>query len=123
MSKRKLFIQLLSLGVCGGSIYIIPYIRYVFYEQQMEIMGVTNAQLGFLSTVYAVTAIILFIPGGIIADRFNAKKLIVLSLLGTTLLTVWYALAPTYTVAKIVWAGLSVTTAMSFWSAFVKFID
>jgi hypothetical protein len=42
------YLQILALGIAGGSIYLMPYIRYVFYDWQIEAMGITNAQLGLL---------------------------------------------------------------------------
>ncbi|MBQ3123203.1 MAG: MFS transporter [Firmicutes bacterium] len=123
MSKLKYILTLIALGVCGGTIYIIPYIRYSFYTQLTEAMNVTNAQLASLTSMYALVAIILFIPGGVMADRFNAKKLIMFSLIGTTLLTVVFALNMSYTVANIVWIGLAVTTGTTFWPGFVKFLN
>lgn len=86
-------------------------------------MGVTNAQLGFLTSMYALIAICLFIPGGIIADKVGAKKLIMFSLIGTTILTVIFAFWMSYTVAILVWAGLAVTTGTTFWPGFIKFLN
>ena len=39
MSKVKYLITLIALGVCGGTIYIIPYVRYSFYTQLTEAMN------------------------------------------------------------------------------------
>jgi|GEM_PF-5318265 len=72
MSKGRIFITLCALGAAGGSIYIIPYIKYVFYDQQLNVMGISNAQSGLLLTVFAITAIVLFIPGGLMAGECNA---------------------------------------------------
>ena len=123
MSKVKYLITLIALGVCGGTIYIIPYVRYSFYTQLTEAMNISNAQLASLTSMYALVAIILFIPGGIMADKFNAKKLIMFSLIGTTLLTIVFALQMSYAVANIVWVGLAVTTGTTFWPGFVKFLN
>lgn len=123
MSKTKYWLTLLALGMCGGSIYIIPYIRYVFYTQMMEIMQCTNTQLASLNSVYAIIASCLFVPGGILADKVNAKKLLLFSLAGTTLLTVWFAMMPSLMTARLVWIGLAVTTGTTFWPAFIKFIN
>ncbi|MCI2062513.1 MAG: MFS transporter [Eubacteriaceae bacterium] len=123
MSKGRIFITLCALGAAGGSIYIIPYIKYVFYDQQLNVMGISNAQSGLLLTVFAITAIVLFIPGGLMADKFNSKKLIIVSLLGTTILTFIYAFTLSYHLSLVIWAGLGVTTATTFWSGFIKTID
>ena len=90
-SRGNKIIQILALGVAGGSIYLIPYVRYVFYDWQMGAMGISNAQLGLLTTAYTIGNMILYIPGGIIADKYNTKKCIIASLIMTTILTLIFA--------------------------------
>ena len=36
------FLRLFTLGYIGGTIYCLMYIRYVFYDQMLELMGCTN---------------------------------------------------------------------------------
>lgn len=63
--KARYWLSLLSLGFMGGTIYLLPYIRYVFYDQMIGTMSITDTQLGLLSTVYACVVSISAIPGGI----------------------------------------------------------
>lgn len=121
MSLKKI-LALMALGVAGGSIYIIPYIKYVFYDQQIQAMGITNTQSGMLVSVYAIVAILLLLPGGVFADRFSAKKLICLSLFGTSALSVLYAFTLSYHVALAIWVGFGITCAFVFWPALIKAI-
>ena len=58
---RKL-LMLMALGFSCGTMYLYPYIRYVFYDWQLEAMGLSNAQLGLLVSVYGIFATILYIP-------------------------------------------------------------
>ncbi len=46
----------------------------------------TNAQAGFLLSAYAIGCMVLYIPGGIVADKFSTKKMLVLSLFSTGVL-------------------------------------
>lgn len=71
--KTRKYLAILALGVSGASIYLLPFIKYVFYDQQIEAMGITNAQSGFLLTMYAMGNIFLYIPGGILADKLSPK--------------------------------------------------
>lgn len=124
ISKGKTMLMLLALGIAGGSIYILPYFRYVFYDQMIEVMNINNTQLGTVSSMYSIVAMILFLFGGVIADKFDAKKLVLISLIGTTILTVIFAFySEGFVTALIIWAGLAVTTGATFWSAFIKFIN
>ncbi len=120
-SRGNKIIQILALGVAGGSIYLIPYVRYVFYDWQMGAMGISNAQLGLLTTAYTIGNMILYIPGGIIADKYNTKKCIIASLIMTTILTLIFAFTMgSYVLALIIWALFSVTTTFLFWDSLFK---
>ena len=100
--KVRYWLSLISLGFMGGTIYILPYIRYVFYDQMIGTMQITNTQLGFLSSVYAVFVSISSIPGAYLSDKMDAKKTIVFSVGGTTLLTFIYAMfVSSYTAARV----------------------
>jgi nitrate/nitrite transporter NarK len=122
-SKLIKYLQIVALGIAGGSIYLIPYVRYVFYDWQIEAMGITNAQLGLLTTVYTIGNVILYIPGGIIADKFSTKKCILISLISTTVLTFIFAFTMgSYVLALVIWLLFAVTTTFLFWDALMKTI-
>ena len=46
--KLKKYITVVALGLAGGSIYFLPYIKYVFYDAQIAAMGINNTQSGLL---------------------------------------------------------------------------
>ena len=58
ISKARIYLTLFALGCAGGSIYIIPYIRSVFYDLQLQVTGMTNTQSAFLMSVYAAFGMI-----------------------------------------------------------------
>lgn len=122
MSKSRKYLTLLALSLSGGSIYMLPYLKYVFYDPVLTTMHINNEQMGFLLTMYAIGCIVLYIPGGLIADRVSAKKALIFSLLGTTALTLLYAFTFNYVLAQIIWVLLAITTAFVFWSALLKTI-
>ena len=80
----------------------------------------TNAQVGFLMSAYAVGCLLLYIPGGILADKFSTKKMLVLSLMGTGALGIVMALSMNYVTALIAFFLFAVTTSFVFWAALNK---
>lgn len=118
--KTRKYLAILALGVSGGSIYLLPFIKYVFYDQQIAAMGMTNQQSGFLLSMYAIGNVLLYIPGGILADRLSPKKCLLFSLISTTALGVVYAVTMSYTTALVIWLLLSITTVLVFWAALLK---
>lgn len=113
-SKLRKYLTIIALGLAGGSIYFLPYIKYVFYDAQISTMGITNTQSGLMLTMYTIGNMILYIPGGIIADKVSPKKALVISLLSTTALAYIYAFSMNFAVAMVIWLGLSFSTAFVF---------
>ena len=83
-SKVRKYLAIFALGLAGGSIYCLPYIKYILYDAQIAAMDISNTQSGMLMTMYTIGNMILYIPGGILADKISPKKGITISLLATT---------------------------------------
>ena len=43
--KARYYLSLLALGMGGSTIWLLMYIRYVFYDPMLEALGCTNTQL------------------------------------------------------------------------------
>lgn len=56
-AKAKLTGKMLGVlfifGFVNAIMYTFPYVRYVFYEQQIIAMGITNTQSGQLMSIYS----------------------------------------------------------------------
>lgn len=122
MSRISKYLAILSLGVAGGSIYLIPYIRYVFYDWQLEALSISNTQLGVLSSAYAIGCMILYIPGGMIADKLSTKKCILISLITTTVLTAILTMVSGYGATLFIWFLFAFSTTFVFWGSLMKTI-
>lgn len=104
-STFKKWAAIISLGYMGGLMYTLMYIRYVFYDQMMETMNITNMQLGMLTTVSGTVAIIVNIPGGYFSDKWDAKRCIVNSIAAMTGITfIFAAFINSYEIALVLWA-------------------
>ena len=119
-SKARKYLTIIALGLAGGSIYFIPYVKYVFYDAQLAAMGINNTQPGLLLTMYTIGNMVLYIPGGYLADKVSTKKALIISLVATSVLTWVYAFSLNFVVSMIIWLGLSFSTAFVFWSALMK---
>lgn len=119
-SKARKYLTIIALGLAGGSIYFIPYVKYVFYDAQLAAMGINNTQSGLLLTMYTIGNMVLYIPGGYLADKVSTKKALIISLVATSVLTWVYAFLLNFVVSMIIWLGLSFSTAFVFWSALMK---
>ena len=121
--KVKYWISLISLGYMGGAIYLLPYVKYSFYSQMIEYIGCTNAQLGFMLTVFGLVCAAIMIPGGMLADKLDSRKCIIWSNAGITAVTVIHALtAHSYAIGLACWVGQAFCTGLVYWPGLQKFI-
>ena len=117
------FMRLFSLGYMGGTIYLLMYVRYVFYEQTMTALNCTNAQLGFLNTICSIVSFPLSLIGAYWADKLDAKNVILFSVSGITALSFIWAIFPhSYTVAVLIFVGQAVVM-MAYWACLIKYIN
>ncbi|WP_051355698.1 MFS transporter [Acetobacterium malicum] len=123
MSKRKRNIVFLILSVAAGMAYFTPLLRFTFYDQMSLALSLNDFQMGMLSSVYAFSNTICYLPGGYLADKFSAKNLIITSLLGLTAITVWYAFTTDYNTLIVIHALFGVFAVGTFWSAYLKTIQ
>lgn len=120
MSNFRKWLTLFFISLGGGTIYIVPYFKFTYYDQLLIATGLNNYQLGMLMTVMGILNMIFYIPGGIIADKFSARSLFTISMVGTGLLTIWYGTLPGYGTLLVIHGLYAITTVLTFWSAFLK---
>ncbi len=116
------YISVFVLSWISSSLYLLPYVKYVFYDALKAGLNASNEQVGLLLSVYAIVCALGYIPGGWIADRFSAKKIIIVSTLATGVLNVVLAFVMNYTVALVIWGLLGLTTSFAYWGASIKAI-
>lgn len=121
-SKRK-WIILAILAMAGGIIYELPYLRYTYYKPLIEGLGLTNGEFGASMSMYGIIAMIFYLPGGWLADRFSHRKLIAFSLVGTGLGGFYLSTWPSYTGTMILFAFWGVTTILTFWATMLKAVS
>ena len=63
-SNLKKYVAVFVLSMISSSLYLLPYVKYVFYDALLVGLNATNAQLGELLSVYAIVCAIGYIPGG-----------------------------------------------------------
>lgn len=116
--KRWLVMTILCFS--GGIIFMLPFLREVYYIPMQEAFGYDNTQMGVLISVFGTLSLLTYFPGGWLADRFSPRKLISSSLLGTGLAGLYFATYPSYHASIAVHAFWGVCISMVFWGAMIK---
>ncbi len=112
---------LLLLILAGESVFILPFVlARVFRPTVLEAFGLENLQLGLCFSVYGVVAVLSYLFGGPLADRFLPRKLMAVALWLTALGGLVYATFPGYTVLKVLYGYWGFTTIFLFWAPMIK---
>lgn len=82
--KKGSFLSITLLILSGELIFLLPYVlARVFRPTFLEVFNLTNLELGSLFSIYGTVAILSYLYGGVISDKFQPKKLIAISLFFT----------------------------------------
>ena len=120
MSLRQRYLQLALIGLAGGAIYPLVYLRQNFELSLLEALGISAAELqscyALLGTLFVVT----YLPSGWLADRFRLRYLIAGSLVATGLIGCWFATFPPLESLRVIFIGWGLTSGLTFWAAMIK---
>lgn len=121
--KLRYYLSIFSLSLGGSSIWLLVYVRYVFYDQMIAEMGITNTQIGLLTTFSSTVGLLLLPVKGMVSDRGDSKTIIIQSIGMMSILSFIFAFFTTYKVAIFVWIGMGFATGLGYWQSLVKFIN
>ena len=120
-SRAKRYVAITALGLVYGTMFNLPYIKYVFYDAMIDGMGVSNTKLGLLLTVYTIVSTAGLLPGGWIADRFKTKGIIVGSAFLNGIICFFFMFTmKNYACAMITWIVSAIAGVTAFWAAILK---
>jgi nitrate/nitrite transporter NarK len=117
----KRFLFMAALVVTGEAIFGLPFVvARVFRPTLLEVLDITNFQLGAAFSVYGIVAMIAYFPGGPLADRFPARKLMSASLISTAAGGLVYASLPSIGLLQVLFGFWGLTTILLFWAALIR---
>jgi MFS family permease len=74
--------QIILLILAGESVFILPFVLpRIFRPTYLDVFELTNFELGSCFSIYGTVALLSYLYGGAIADKFSPRKLIAGSLL------------------------------------------
>ena len=119
--KKGSFLSITLLILSGELIFLLPYVlARVFRPTFLEVFNLSNLQLGSLFSVYGTVALLSYVYGGAISDKFQPKNLIATSLFFTALGGLVLAIYPSYFILQLLYGYWGFTTVFLFWGAMIK---
>ena len=104
----------------GGIIFMLPFLREVYYIPMQEAFGYNNTQMGVLMSVFGAVSLLTYFPGGWIADRYSPRKLMAGALLATGLAGLYFSTFPSYLISIFIHGFWGACVSLVFWGAMIK---
>lgn len=121
MLKQHKITSMFALIIAGEAIFLLPFILMrVFKPVIREAFIISDAQIGEAQALYGITAVISYFFGGFIADKWEARKLLSISLILTGIGGFWMTMIPSIFTLKILYAFWGVSTILFFWASLIK---
>lgn len=121
-SNFKRYFQFFLIILAAGAIYPVIYLRTNYQVTILEVFNLTQVQLNNFYSMLGIAYVIGYIPSGIIADKISVKKLITISLFGTSLCGFWFAQVPNHASVNIIFFLWGIFSVFTFWSAHMKIV-
>ena len=112
---------LFLLILAGESVFILPFVlQRVFRPTVLKVFELDNVELGLCFSVYGFVALVSYLFGGPLADKYQPRKLIAIALWMTALGGLVFATFPEYSTLQILYGFWGFTTIFLFWSPMIK---
>ncbi|WP_312628722.1 MFS transporter [Scandinavium sp.] len=119
-SSYRRWITLAIISFSGGVSFDLAYLRYIYQIPMAKFMGFSNTEIGLIMSTFGITAIILYAPSGVIADKFSHRKMITSAMIVTGLLGLLMATYPPLWVMLLIQVAFAITTILMLWSVSIK---
>ena len=120
-SRWRSYVVLACIVLAGEAIFSLPFhVPRFFRPTVLQTLGLTNAALGDAFAVYGLTAMASYLPGGWLADRWSARRLLSASLLATAGGGFYFATLPSIQGLTWLYAYWGATTILLFWAAMIR---
>jgi len=115
------WLYLLLLILAGEAIFILPFVLpRVFRPTVLDVLELSNVQLGLCFSVYGLVAMVSYVFGGPLADKYPPRKLISVALWMTALGGFVFAQYPAFWILQILYGWWGFTTIFLFWAPMIK---
>lgn len=121
MQKTAPWYYLILLILAGEAVFILPFVLpRIFRPTVLGVFELDNVELGLCFSVYGVVALISYVFGGPIADKFPPRKLMAMALWLTASGGLVFASFPDFTTLQLLYGFWGFTTIFLFWAPMIK---
>ena len=119
--KRQPLYVILLLILAAETIFILPFVlQRIFRTTFLESFSITQTQLGSCFSAYGIVALVSYLFGGPLADRFKSHVLMSSALILTGLGGFYLSTYPSLLELHLLYGFWGFTTIFLFWAAMIK---
>lgn len=118
----KRYFQFLLIVLAAGAIFPIIYLKTNYQETLLQVFNMTLPQLNSIYSVLGLVWVAGYFPSGLLSDKFSAKWLLSISLIGTAAGGFWFAQIPSHNNVVIIYGIWGIFSVFTFWSAHMKIV-
>jgi nitrate/nitrite transporter NarK len=112
---------ILLLILAGESVFILPFVlQRIFRTTFLESFAISQSELGSCFSIYGLVALVSYLFGGPLADKFRPHILMSIALMLTALGGFYLASYPTLANLHVLYGFWGFTTIFLFWAAMIK---
>ena len=121
MKQKTTWYYLVLLILAGEAVFILPFVLpRIFRPTVLGVFQLDNVQLGLCFSVYGIVALLSYLIGGPLADRYPPRKLMAIALWMTALGGLVFATFPDFGILQILYGYWGFTTIFLFWAPMIK---
>ena len=118
--KQPLYVIILLI-LAAEAVFILPFVLpRIFRTTFLESFSINQVEIGSVFSVYGIVALVSYLFGGPLADKFKPHILMSLALILTALGGFYLATYPTLYNLHILYGFWGFTTIFLFWAAMIK---
>jgi MFS family permease len=118
--KQPLYVIILLI-LAAEAVFILPFVlQRIFRTTFLESFSITQTQLGSCFSAYGIVALVSYLFGGPLADKFKPHILMSIALMLTALGGFYLATFPTLYNLHVLYGFWGFTTIFLFWAAMIK---
>ncbi len=121
LTEKRRITTLVSLIIAGEAVFFLPFVMArIFRPTLLEVFGISNTELGAYFSAYGVVAMISYLFGGVLADRFPARNLMTAALIMTSLGGFLMISIPGAGIMTAIYGFWGFTSIFLFWAAMIR---
>ncbi len=129
ISGKKRWVIVAFCALMAGVMVYVPFLRYSYYDQMCILFtqyrsivpaSEVNEFIGDFGLAFGVVSMIGYPFGGILADKFREKWLLILGGVLMGVCSFWFGMVPGKTAIVIIHILYGVGTSFMIWSAYLK---